>query len=583
MVRVIGCDSETCEGEPITFQFFGKGIRKICFLDSGRHATREFFRALDALSVPRTVTVLYGFNLDFDLVSFLWDRHAILRDEEIEFEFNGWHAQGVFAHVVFMRFTKGARVVHLIDAMAFFKTSLKKAAELFCPGLPKLPRPRDLGQVRYKKTDKKFIAYAMRDAEITYHVGMAIQAMHEEYDVQQCVSAPHMAARIFRHRFLKLPIPLPPNRIVYSALHSYHGGKNNLAAPVGWHRGIYSLDIVSAYPAAMARLPSFSNPDAYKEIRGVGHPKKLPEMGIYKVWGMVKPCKWPIIYSHDFKPLSGKIEGIWTTGPELLEAIRTKEIKIEKIEGYFYDITLDNEPSPFKAYVETFFRLKDHADTTRRAFYKLFLNSLYGKFIQSGTRGGDLKNLVWDCDNETLNQIRIITAGGLFNPFIASLITGFPRAWIHRMEHDYRAIHTATDGIFTQVRPKERPGLGGQKIDAKGDALIFRNKCYIIYGLCQKAGKNGKKPLRSKIFKNRDIIKFATHGFHGSIFDLEKLYRAGKTDYHYVKVNKLRESLRRNLKVNKFEKRKATLNTELIQCPIQPRNKSRPAKPRARR
>jgi hypothetical protein len=564
MVHIIGCDSETCEGEPITFQFFGKGVKKLVWLDSGRHATREFFKALSAICPARSTTIIYGFNLDFDLVSFLWDRHQILRDEEIEFDAHGWHAEGVFSHVVFMRFTKGRRTVHLIDAMAFYKTSLAKAADLFCPGLPKLARPKDLGKVRYKKNHPTFPAYAMRDAEITYHIGLAIQAMHEEYDVQQCVSGPHMAARVFRHKFLKLPIPLPPNRIIYSALHSYHGGKNNLAGAVGWHRKIYSLDIKSAYPAAMARLPSFSNPKAYKTISGDGHPATLPELGIYKVWGKVKKCSWPIIYSHDFKPLHGRIEGVWTTGPELLEAMRAKEIKIEKIEGYFYDKTMDNEPSPFKAYVELFFKLKDTAhDPIKRAFYKILLNSLYGKFIQSGTRGGDLKNLVWDCDNETLNQIRIITAGGLFNPFVASLITGFPRAWIHKMEHDYRAIHTATDGIFTQIKPKEIPGLGGQSLDAEGDALIFRNKCYIVYGPRQKP-KNGKKSLHSSIFPNKDIIKYATHGFHGRIFDLEKLYSQGKSDYHYVKVNKLRESLRRNLTVNKFEQRKATLNTELI-------------------
>lgn len=565
MVHIVGCDSETCEGEPITFQFYGKGISKIYWLPSGRAATRTFFKALGEISAPRATTIVYGFNLEFDLVSFLWERHQILRDEEIDFDYQGWRVEGIFSNVVFCRFTKGRRIVHLVDAAAFFKTSLAKAAKLFCPDIPKLSKPRDLGKVRYKKSDQKFIAYAMRDAEITYHIGLAIQAMHHEYDIQQCVSGPHMAARVFRHRFLKFPIPLPPNRIVYSALHSYHGGKNNLAAPVGWHRKIYSLDIVSAYPAAMARLPSFSNPDAYKAISGTGHPKTVPELGIYKVWGIIKPCKWPIIYSHDFKPLSGKIVGIWTTGPELIEAIRTKEIKIEKLEGYFYDAEMDNEPSPFKAFVEEFFKLKDVAtDPIKRAFYKILLNSLYGKFIQSGSRGGDLKNLIWDCDNETLDQIRIITAGGLFNPFIASLITGYPRAWIHRMEHAYRALHTATDGIFTQRRPREKSGLGGQKIDALGDALIFRNKCYILYGPRRKPGKDGKKPLRSSIFKDKDIIKYATHGFHGSIYDLERLYSQGKTEYHYVKVNKLRESLRRNLQVNKFEKRRGTLNTELI-------------------
>ena len=121
---------------------------------------------------------------------------------------------------------------------------------------------------------------------------------------------------------------------------------------------------------------------------------------------------------------------------------------------------------------------------------------------------------------------------------------------IHKYEHKYKSIHTATDGIICFKKNvknfKENNNLGGIKIENEGDVLIFRNKLYIIYN------------------KNKEIIKYALHGFHSNVETLEEMYKKGINEYEYVKVNKLRESNRRNLQVNKFEKRIATLKGGII-------------------
>jgi hypothetical protein len=449
----------------------------------------------------------------------------------------------------------------IIDTAAYFPFRLEKLAELFCPELPKLRPPEGLGSKKFTIKDKDFIEYAMRDAEIAYYVGKQIATMHEEFNVPLCVSAPHLASRVFRKHFMDKTILLPPKKIVYSALASYHGGKNNLTAPKGFYKNVYALDIRSAYPFAMAQFPSFTNKDLYHGLSGTGNPEKeLPPYGIYKISGKAKECRYPILYNHGFKPVFGDFEHVWTTGFELNEAMRAKEIELLNVEGYYYDADKDNEPSAFKKFVDHFFKLKDSApDEIHRVFYKLILNSLYGKFIQTRSTSTML-DLSYEIDTKTLTMETDLVAGGLFNPFIATLITGHTRAYIHRLEHQYNALHTSTDGIFTQTKPMEKDGLGGLSIEAHGDLLLFRNKLYIIYAPIEKTDRHNKNLIRSSIFSGKKVVKYALHGFHGKLAVLEKMYQKGVKEYDYIKCNKLRESLRRGLQVNKFESRTSKLN-----------------------
>jgi hypothetical protein len=168
-----------------------------------------------------------------------------------------------------------------------------------------------------------------------------------------------------------------------------------------------------------------------------------------------------------------------------------------------------------------------------------------------------MSTLSFDTDDKHLDEIRMLIAGGMFNPFIATLTTGHTRAYIHRLEHEYEALHTSTDGIFTQKKPQESSGLGGLSIEAYGTLLLLRNKLYIFYG---KTDKPEPEKKRSALFPKLEIVKWALHGFHSTVETLEAMYENGLTEYDYIKVNKLRESLRRNLTPNKFEKRRSKVN-----------------------
>lgn len=580
----VGVDSETKRGKPISFQFFSSeaGLEDIIWIKKPENATRSFCAYLDSL--PRTGDrhyVFFGFNLAFDMVSFFYDRHAILRGESIKAKWYGWSVEIVYAAVRFAVFRKGKKHVTLIDTAAYFSSPPRPLADLaaiFCPDLPKLVAPEGLGQRDFGPKDKHFCAYAMRDAEIAYYIGLFLIERHREWDVSLAVSGPHFASKVFRRHFLKKTIPLPPRKIVYAALSSYHGGKNNITVEPGLYKNVHALDIKSAYPHAMSIMPSFSDPALYFVMEGDYTPDSVPPYGIYKISGTAKACKWPAVFNANFKPVSGYFSSIWITGFELNEALRCKEVEIDSLYGYFYDAEADKEPSPFKSYVDEFYARKEGAkEKPQKEFNKLLMNALYGKFIQTRHVAPGMGDIVYDMDEKKLLEDSSIMAGGLFNPFVATLITGHCRAQIHRLEHKYHALHTATDGIHTQKRtglPRNSANgkalpLGSLSIENSGDVLILRNKLYIFYRgttledrrSVADSKANGSKPKvrLSTIYPAKTIIKYALHGFHGNIETLEKLWETGTRDYEYIKVNKLRESLRRKLQVNDFVTRRGSV------------------------
>jgi hypothetical protein len=127
------------------------------------------------------------------------------------------------------------------------------------------------------------------------------------------------------------------------------------------------------------------------------------------------------------------------------------------------------------------------------------------------------------------------------------------------LEHDNKALHTATDGIFTQGKPKgaaKHPKIGDASLEARGDLLLVRNKLYILYG------PDGK--IESRSFEGKRIIKYALHGFQGTVYDLERLVATNRRKYKAKHVNQLRESIQRGLQVNEFVDRPYNLKVGSI-------------------
>jgi hypothetical protein len=551
----------------MTLQFFSDDTdEETCIWVDEHTGTQAFFDWCE--TVPRhCLNVVYCHNLDFDLPEFLWSlkEQLITLGGDFTIETGGWLIRGVYGRPTFcrMKHRKSSRMILIVDSFLWFQGTLAKAAELFCPDLPKLKRPAKLGSKKFPMSDDTFYAYAMRDAEVAYHIGKSVQQLIREFDIMQPVSLADMSAKIFRHHFLKRTIPQPSRVVIEGALKSYHGGKNNVvpgAAP-GWHMDVSAFDISSAYPYAMSQLPSMSLKRGYKRYaRTLKNPRSVPPLGVYQCSGTATDCDWPVIFQHGFQPIRGKFRNVWIQGIELNEALASGEVKLTCIRGHYYDSDRDSFPSPFKAYCDDFYERKQaEKNPVRRYMFKTILNSVYGKFIQTHKQS---RIIYTDCDSGETKETHDLIAGGMFHPFIASAITAHTRAYIHQLEHRHKAIHTATDGIYTKYKRIQhvpmapKTGLGKMEIEGRGDLVLLRNKCYILYS------PNGK--IKSQVFKGKRIHKFAKHGFQGTVIDLEDMVAHGHRRYIVNRPNRLKESLKRGLAVNEFVKRSHILKVGRI-------------------
>lgn len=371
-----------------------------------------------------------------------------------------------------IRFDSGS--IKLVDTFAFYGMGLSRALKAIDSPQKKLPKPHNLGKRLIPL--KELHPYLAGDCKGAFALLEDIIKRHLEFNVRMCVSAPMLAGKIFRRHFMRKDFVRPSGKLMSAALLSYHGGKNSFVARPGWHKRCWDLDINSAYAEAMFRLPDFCNG---KWVRGRGIDfLNRHSHGIFQVSGLLKNCKWGVLFTHDFKRLSGVVEKVWATGYEIREALLSGELSISEVHGYGWRANKKTTISPFRQYVEHWYAIKRTTENKAfREFAKHMLTDLYGKFIARIDDGeGNL------------------TAGSMFDPSIASLITGYVRARIHRLEHKYNALHTATDGFITQKCPDPSDiggDLGFLKQETYGPVLILRNKLYLHYDTSGKLKKTG--------------------------------------------------------------------------------------------
>lgn len=553
---VVGIDSETCRGEPITIQIYSEDQPNLnaCLFVGPKNVTTCIFEHFSRKTKNKHGKYrVYGHNLKFDLISFFWPMYRELSNiEGFALTCGDWRIEGFYGMPSFVRATKGKVSIEIVDSYLWFTSSLAKAAETYFPDTPKYQRPKGLGEKKFAKTDKYFIEYAMQDAIIACKLGHIIEQMHVDLQIKQQVSLAGMSSAVFRTHFLRHEIVQVPRPFIKPAILAYHGGKNNVipnAAPM-WHEGINSYDVSSAYPDSMTHLPGFAHEDGYKEFSGGSRIKSVPECGVYCITGKVQACNWPSLFHHDFTPIRGEaVEDVWTTGYELNESLAMGEVKLSGgVKGIYYE-TKKSEDLPLKRFSDHFYAEKENAKEPISKFRsKIILNSLYGKFIQT-------KETLVDDDDGNIVVGRV--ASGLFQPLIAGSITGRTRAIMHYLEHELEAIHTATDGLFTKKKVKlkklktPKTGLGALKFEASGTLALVRNKLYVLYA------DDGDIP--SYCFKGKRIKKYARHAFMGTLRDLEEFLANGKRKYSVNKPNTLKDSINRNLTPNDFVKREYIL------------------------
>lgn len=545
-LQVIGFDSEASGGKPFLFQFSVSGGEEdvlLCVIDERENAgLRTFVHFLDTYCTRKdTEYLIFGWNLAYEWTQIFPDLPATaegiplnaLPDYTFDTErrddngdpYSRWRVKVLNDKRYMATFTHAGtkRRVRLIDGMSYYVTGLDKAGEMLALGRKiTLGKDEKKHLTRAALRDPRFMQYARQDAYLTRRIGEQIMGLHETYDVPTCGTAPQFAARVFRHHFLNVVIPPPSADLEQAGLFSYHGGKNGYYLDGPRHlTGVYAFDIVSAYPEAMRALPNIET--AVWEYRT----SYMPAVhALYKVTMRYKPCVYRGAQAHDGRKLDAEyVDGVWITSYELDAILAHGEAELIACEGW----QLTGEPGgPLVAYVDRFFAEKRATKGAARAAAKLLLLSLYGKFFQKVAQGavGLWEIDIWGHDTEPVrlehdpNSPYDWTAGGLYHPPLASLITGFVRGKIHRLEHKYRAVMTSTDGFFARTKP-DPADMGtdlGQLEAPRGDLSIWRERLYIF------TPKGEKDPAKRKV---------ALHGFRG---DADALARIPLVpgDYEYT-------------------------------------------------
>ena len=345
---LVGFDTEDDgNGNPFLFCFVHEGGS---FVARNRGDALYFLRSLGERIWKEGKRVqAWATNLEYDLVN-------LFGPDEIR-------------HVS-LRFGKSALIaaqwkrVQFRDTVRHVPASVKELGELI--GLPKLER--DTSE-----------AYCLRDATITFRTaGMVREFYTDRFDVQPKSTLAASAYAVWKERFWKRDVVRPPGEIREAAQAAYFGGRTEPFA-IGKFRKIQAIDACSMFPWAMTAAPL---PLPWGNFRRVRPKEEVKPNGLYRV-GVTAPVGvvLPVLPYRSEVGLSfpvGDWRG-WYVGEELLYAI-SLGYKIEVRAGFEF---LDSS-EPFGDYVATMFEGKNKSRGTMRHFYKLLLNSLYGKFGQKG-------------------------------------------------------------------------------------------------------------------------------------------------------------------------------------------------------
>lgn len=531
-INLIVADTETIKGDPYTIQLFDGKTMSYTF-HSNEDVLKTFVKYVRKRTQKDAFNIVYFHGLDFDMPVLLHKHHKLFVDNDFKISVGSlmtyWDVKcGKFTFAD-MFCPEGQ--VRIYDTFRFIMTSLEKACiDLKLP-FKKLKRPSYLGERKPKKEEAKaFRDYAVGDVYALWELATWILNRCREYDIPVPVSIAQFASLVLRRKFMQKGdnIIFPPMSCVTDSVLSYHGGKNGLYVPTPVRaKKVYSYDIISAYPWAMKALPSFLKGE-YKRVK-----KFDPDhVGIYCVAGEYIPCKYNLFYNHIFKPIKqkGYLSNLCVTSFELNEAIKTKHFIPEKVNGWIW--IPETTRSPLSDYVDHFFAMKNKSNTTTMYWIgKYALNALYGKFIQTVDYNQG-QTIIAKVKKGTIEiQDKVFRAGGLFNPFIASLITGMVRVKLHQLEHKFKSIHTSTDSILTLKEAKTGPNLGDLKFEHLGPILLVRNKLFIHWD------------------QDGHIIKEALHGFQSNVKTLLNLEKTRKTSYKIRRMVRLKETFK-NINLN---------------------------------
>ena len=442
---------------------------------------------------------IFAHNSEFDC-SYL--NHALISK-------SGYELKSINTNPFFIKYvhlTKRRELIFL-DTMNFVRMSLK--------ALGKMLNEEKL-EIDFKKCSMKELEiYCKQDVVITKKTIEWIYQFHEFFDVDVGITFPSLAYKTFRKHFLKCDLSISSNKSVRELERmAYMGGRVEVFDFNLYKEAFYN-DINSLYPFVMrnndfpTELISYYSKDSVDEL---GQKTILQKMFaelesdngvIAKVCVNIPRQKIGMIP----KRLKDKL--IFPCG-KFETTLCSPELKLVKpFIKSVNEMSIYKMTNLFEEFVDYFYtkrlEAKESGDSVQDLFYKLFMNSLYGKFGQRKFKDilmpefDNIYNVACnDVFIEELNEkVTIKWLGGVAykkdiqydNPSsfvaIAGFVTSYARVELYNylIANEDSILYCDTDSIVLPYALEDSKVLGSMKIEkCYFDFQAYGNKAYWFSG-----------------------------------------------------------------------------------------------------
>ena len=461
--------------------------------------------------------------------------------------------------------------IQFIDTLNYHKASVKQLGEIL--GDYKLEAPSFLGQRQPENPieEAELREYNRQDCVISHDFMVWFQDVINKIGGELKITIASTSMDVFKRKFLDRVL-VKEDRVMEKRglktnlkdkiFNAYYGGRTEVLQR-GYFENLNYYDFNSIYPSVMTQGLPLPNSVQYKENGCIWSIKN--RHGVSKVTIEHITDELPLLpYRHNKRLMfpTGKMTG-WWTHIEIREAIKNGYVLTKVHETISYSLTF----FPFDKYINILYDKRNKAKkngSSEQLIYKILMNSLYGKF-------GERKHNVmqyFDKFNMSDKEYKKIkeTAGarsvtmdengkGYFTydeecnsshvlPILPVYITALARIKLWKTARLVDPVYMDTDSIVTKSILPSSKKLGELEREYRIDKGVFiKPKMYWF----EDDGKN--------IVKMKGVPK--------STIDQFNLVLKGKK-ITYNKFVKLKESIRRNLKVNSVIEQSKLLDLEDI-------------------
>lgn len=367
----------------------------------------------------------------------------------------------------FMRGCFREAKITFFDTYRHWKSSVKQMGEMI--GFPKLVMPHDPGCMC-----DDCVAYCQRDAEVTWKFTAAMLEMYQSIGLEKIkATLPGMAIQFFRQEFYFKEFPKINTYCKKFFRRGYYGGRVEVYKTGLIEGDIQHYDVNSLFPSVMKRF-------SYPELSSleVKNEPDLSKEGMLEGWVHVPKSNYPCLPMRDEEILFpyGEIFGTWPYC-EIRQLLKDGGT-INKIREC---IEFEETENPFERYVDFCYQKRLKAgNAIEKEFWKLMLNSLYGKF---GSHG----------EIETIYDDKTSFVGGeavYANVVWSAYVTSYAR--LHLLDFLRSCslcYYTDTDSLFTPDFLPTSTLLGDLKKEGEYSQAYFKgNKLYTLDNVAKAKG-----------------------------------------------------------------------------------------------